>query len=66
MPLFPPQHTAIIGYFRILLSAPTVRHHGVEGFGERACATGSLGRFRGKYLMPMMMGYAGKLQKFGA
>ena len=50
----------------VLLSSSTVRRHGVEGFGERACATGSLGRFRGKYLMPMMMGYAGKLQKFGA
>jgi 2,3-bisphosphoglycerate-independent phosphoglycerate mutase len=50
----------------VLLSAPTVRRHGAEGFGETACTTGSLGRFRGKYLMPMMMGYAGKLQKFGA
>jgi len=50
----------------VLLSASTVRRHGAGGFGERACATGSLGRFRGKYLMPMMMGYAGKLLKFGA
>ncbi len=50
----------------VLLSAPTVRRHGAGGFGETACAAGSLGRFRGKYLMPMMMGYAGKLQKFGA
>jgi len=50
----------------VLLSSTTVRRHGAEGFGETACAAGSLGRFRGKYLMSMMMGYAGKLQKYGA
>ena len=50
----------------VLLQAPTVRRHGRGGFGESSCATGSLGRFRGKHLMPMMLGYAGKLQKFGA
>lgn len=50
----------------VLLSAASVRHDRASGFGEDACARGSLGRFRGKHLMTMMMGYAGKLQKFGA
>lgn len=35
-------------------------------FGERHCARGSLGRFRSKYLLPLLLSHAGKLQKYGA
>lgn len=35
-------------------------------FGERACASGSLGRVPGHELMPLAMARAGRLGKFGA
>ena len=35
-------------------------------FGESACASGSLGRIRGRELMPLAMSRAGRLSKFGA
>jgi 2,3-bisphosphoglycerate-independent phosphoglycerate mutase len=35
-------------------------------FTERECAQGILGRFRAIYAMPLMLGHAGKLNKFGA
>lgn len=35
-------------------------------FGERACASGSLGRIRGCDLLPLAMARAGRLGKFGA
>jgi 2,3-bisphosphoglycerate-independent phosphoglycerate mutase len=35
-------------------------------FTERECAQGSLGRFRSIFAMPLMLGHAGKLKKFGA
>jgi 2,3-bisphosphoglycerate-independent phosphoglycerate mutase len=35
-------------------------------FGERHCAVGTLGRFRSKYLMPLLLSHAGKLAKYGA
>jgi 2,3-bisphosphoglycerate-independent phosphoglycerate mutase len=50
----------------VLLHAANSRRDGIEAFGETACAGGSLGRFRGRHLMPVMMGHAGKLKKFGA
>ena len=37
-----------------------------DRFTERACARGYLGRIRSKELMQLLMGYAQKLQKFGA
>lgn len=50
----------------VLLHASNSRRDRVESFGESSCGRGSLGRLRGKYLMPIMMGHAGKLRKFGA
>lgn len=35
-------------------------------FGERACATGSIGAIPGRELMPLAMSRAGRLGKFGA
>ncbi|MDD8026043.1 MAG: 2,3-bisphosphoglycerate-independent phosphoglycerate mutase [Acidobacteriota bacterium] len=35
-------------------------------FTERECAQGLLGRFRSVFAMPLMLGHAGKLKKFGA
>ncbi|BAS28536.1 2,3-bisphosphoglycerate-independent phosphoglycerate mutase [Limnochorda pilosa] len=37
-----------------------------EGFGERACSRGQLGRVRAKELMPLLLAHAGRLAKFGA
>lgn len=50
----------------ILLSAATCRPDGVEAFGERACLRGSLGRFPAVDIMPLAMGHALRLAKFGA
>ncbi len=50
----------------LLVNARYVRYHGPGGFGETSCRTGSLGRLRGRHLMPLLMGYAGKLAKYGA
>ncbi|MCX6566103.1 MAG: phosphoglycerate mutase, partial [Candidatus Aminicenantes bacterium] len=38
----------------------------VVTFSERACAKGLLGRFPSLYAMPLMLGHAGKLKKYGA
>jgi 2,3-bisphosphoglycerate-independent phosphoglycerate mutase len=38
----------------------------VVAFSERACAKGLLGRFPSLYTMPLMLGHAGKLKKYGA
>jgi len=35
-------------------------------FGERACARGGLGTFPAMEIMPLALGYAGRLAKFGA
>ncbi len=37
-----------------------------EGFGERACAGGSLGVFPGEEIMGLLMGHALKLNRYGA
>jgi len=37
-----------------------------EGFGERACSRGQLGRVRAVDLMPLLLAHAGRLKKFGA
>lgn len=37
-----------------------------EGFTERACSRGHLGRVRGKDLMPLLLAHGGRLAKFGA
>ena len=50
----------------VALAGELVRPDGVAEFTEIACAAGSLGRMRGKDLMPEMLAAAGKLEKFGA
>lgn len=49
-----------------LLLAPTALPDETGSFTERECAKGLLGRFRSLYAMPLMLGHAGKLKKFGA
>jgi 2,3-bisphosphoglycerate-independent phosphoglycerate mutase len=49
-----------------LLHARTCRPGGVERFTEAECARGTLGRLPMKHLMPLALGHAGKLAKFGA
>ncbi len=49
-----------------LLVAPTALPDNTGVFTERECAGGLLGRFRSIFAMPLMLGHAGKLKKFGA
>ncbi|MBN1249242.1 MAG: 2,3-bisphosphoglycerate-independent phosphoglycerate mutase, partial [Anaerolineae bacterium] len=50
-----------------LLWAPTCRPDGVKAFNENACLSGGLGpRLPSQDLMPLMLGHAGRLGKFGA
>ena len=49
-----------------LLLAPTALPDETGSFTERECAKGILGRFRSLSAMPLMLGHAGKLKKFGA
>jgi 2,3-bisphosphoglycerate-independent phosphoglycerate mutase len=50
----------------VLLYSKYCRHDGVTEFSERACATGSLGRFPAKDLMTLALANALRLAKFGA
>ena len=49
-----------------LLVAATALPDEIGVFTERECARGLLGRFPSLYAMPLMLGHAGKLKKFGA
>ena len=49
-----------------LLVAETALPDDVGHFTERACTRGLLGRFPSLYAMPLMLGHAGKLKKYGA
>jgi 2,3-bisphosphoglycerate-independent phosphoglycerate mutase len=49
-----------------LLVASTAMPDNTGVFTERECAQGSLGRFRSVFAMPLILGHAGKLKKFGA
>ncbi|MEM7810676.1 MAG: 2,3-bisphosphoglycerate-independent phosphoglycerate mutase [Planctomycetota bacterium] len=49
-----------------LLAAENCRFDGSESFGESTCLRGGLGQFEAKYLMPLAMAHAGRLEKFGA
>jgi 2,3-bisphosphoglycerate-independent phosphoglycerate mutase len=49
-----------------LLVASTCRPDGVTAFGETACLQGGLGQFPAKYLMPLAMAHALRLNKYGA
>jgi 2,3-bisphosphoglycerate-independent phosphoglycerate mutase len=50
----------------VLLWSKWCRPDGASGFSERECRFGGLGRVRAAELMPIMMGYAERLTKFGA
>jgi 2,3-bisphosphoglycerate-independent phosphoglycerate mutase len=50
----------------VLLAANTCRFDGSNGFGEAQCRQGGLGLFEAKYLMPLALAHAGRLNKFGA
>ena len=49
-----------------LLAADTCRFDGSESFGERQCLRGGLGQIEAKYLMPLALAHAGRLEKYGA
>lgn len=49
-----------------LLAADTCRFDGSTGFGESQCRQGGLGQFPARYLMPLALAHAGRLEKFGA
>lgn len=42
------------------------RRNAVKGFGETECLQGALGQFPAVDLMPLALGYAGRMAKFGA
>ena len=50
----------------VLLAADTCRFDGSTSFGEAECRQGGLGQFEAKYLMPLALAHAGRLNKFGA
>jgi 2,3-bisphosphoglycerate-independent phosphoglycerate mutase len=50
----------------VLLAADTCRFDGSQSFGESECLTGGLGQFEAKYLMPLALAHAGRLEKYGA
>ncbi len=50
----------------LLLRADTVRRDASEVFSEAACQRGGLGRLAALEVMPLMLGHALKLEKFGA
>ncbi len=49
-----------------LLAADLCRYDGSTSFGEAQCRQGGLGQFEAKYLMPLALAHAGRLDKFGA
>lgn len=50
----------------VLIRASTAIPSGAERFTEVSCARGVLGVFPGVKMMPLALGYAGRLKKFGA
>ena len=50
----------------VLLAARLTRRDRVTSFGEGECLLGGLGQVEAKYLMPLALAHAGRLQKFGA
>ena len=50
----------------VLLWSKWCRPDGAAGFSERECRFGGLGHLRSAELMPLMMGYAERLTKYGA
>ncbi len=50
----------------LLINAKHVRPDGLEGFGESACARGSLGQIPARHVMPIALANAGRVAKYGA
>lgn len=50
----------------VVLAADSCRTDEVRQFGESHCLRGGLGQFEAKYLLPLALAHAGRLQKFGA
>lgn len=50
----------------VLLAADSCRTDGCQTFSESAALGGGLGRIEAKYLMPLALAHAGRLNKFGA
>ena len=48
-----------------MLHSNLTRGEGVNGFNERACALGSIGRIQATQIMLLALAHAGKLAKFG-
>ena len=49
-----------------LLVSDCCRYDNATEFSERASRSGGLGQFEAKYLMPLALAHAGRLEKFGA
>lgn len=49
-----------------VLAGSACRTDGCQKFGEADCVGGGLGQFEGKYLMPLALANAGRLEKYGA
>ena len=49
-----------------ILWSPSALPDRVSSFGERACASGALGLFPATDLMPLALGHAGRLTRYGA
>jgi 2,3-bisphosphoglycerate-independent phosphoglycerate mutase len=50
----------------VVLSADSCRFDGSQRFDERTARTGGLGLIEAKYLMPLALAHAGRLNKYGA
>ena len=50
----------------ILFWGPATRPDGIMTFGERPCASGSIGRIKGEWIMTMLTNLMGTQEKFGA
>ncbi|MCA8989913.1 MAG: phosphoglycerate mutase, partial [Planctomycetaceae bacterium] len=49
-----------------LIAADHCRYDDCQTFGESSCLRGGLGQFQAKYLMPLALAHAGRLEKYGA
>ena len=50
----------------LVIAADSCRTDAVQRFSETECLRGGLGRFAAKYLIPVALAHARRLQKFGA
>lgn len=53
-------------FIPVVLAADTCRPDGADQFDEAQCLHGGLGQFESRFLMPLALAHAGRLQKFGA